>query len=366
MSQRILVVDDDPEALQLIGLIMRRHGFEPILVQSGAEAFQFLAHNIPDLILLDVMMPGMDGNEVCQRIRSDSRTAHVPVVMLTARSGTANQVEGLLAGADDYLVKPASSNELITSVQTALARAAEPREQKTARVISILGVRGGVGATTLAVNLAAALAGQMQTVLIDFEASGSAAIHLGASPTRSLGDLAAYAADSLDRESIEAALTSYPNGLKLLASAKSTLDAQRASAILNHLRNACDVCLLDLGAGLSELALALAPRSHVLLLALDADRVTLTQAAQIIHESSEADSPWPELRLVRINRLGASDEAALSSIRSALGKDATVIGPASNAMYQSLESGQPLVISQPDHPVAAQIRALAASLMNPA
>ena len=181
-----------------------------------------------------------------------------------------------------------------------------------------------------------------------------------------LGDLAAYPIDSLDRDCIEAVLASHPSGLKLLAAAKSAMDARHASAILHHLRNAYDVCLLDLGAGSSELALALVPRSHVLLLALDADRVTLAQAEQIIGESSEAGSPWPELRLVHINRLGASDQAAQSAIRSALGKGAALIGAASDAMDQSLESGQPLVVGQPDHPVAAQIRALATWLISPA
>src|SRR5512136_3042015 len=86
MGQQILIVDDDPDALDLIGLILRRHGYEPVGVLSGTEALQFLAHDVPDLIVLDVMMPGLDGNAVCQQIRADSRTASIPVVMLTARS----------------------------------------------------------------------------------------------------------------------------------------------------------------------------------------------------------------------------------------------------------------------------------------
>jgi DNA-binding response OmpR family regulator len=365
MSQQVLVIDDDPDALEMIGLILQQRGFEPVLVQSGQAAFEFLSHDIPALIILDVMMPGMDGNEVCQQIRADSRTAQVPVVMLTARSATANQVEGLLAGADDYLVKPISSEELIASVQNALARAVQPPKQKTARVISVLGVRGGVGASTLAANLAVTLAGQMRTVLIDLEAGGAAALHLGASAQYGLDDLAACS-PGYDRDSIEAALTPHPSGLKLLASARTALEAQPAGAILNHLRNAYDVCLLDLGAGLSELALALAPRSHVLLLALDADRATLTQAGQIIRELSETGSPWPEVKLVQINRPGVADPVAPSAIRFELGQEAFVIGPAPDAIYQSLVIGQPLVISQPDHPVVAQIRALATGLIKSA
>ena len=133
MNPRILIVDDDPDALALIGMILRANGFDSIAVESGPQALAFLAHDVPDLIILDVMMPQMDGNEVCQLIREDSRTAHVPVVMLTARSATANQVEGLLAGADDYLVKPSSRDELVASVRAALARATSAPDRRSAR-----------------------------------------------------------------------------------------------------------------------------------------------------------------------------------------------------------------------------------------
>jgi len=366
MNPRILIVDDDPDALELIGMILRLNGFDPIPVQSGFEALAFLAHDVPDLIILDVMMPQMDGNQVCQRIREDSRIANVPVVMLTARSATAHQVEGLLAGADDYLVKPSSREELITSIRTALARAASAPAKKGTQVISVLGARGGVGATTLAVNLAALYATENRTVLIDFEPGGTAALHLGLSPSRGLSDLLACPADDLDLASIEAVLTCHPSGLSLLASANAAMDVVRAGVILNHLRAAYDVCVCDLGAGLNPLIQALAPRSNTLVLALDADRVTLAQAEKVITGSSEAESPWPAVRLVRVNRLGAPDDASQTAIRSILGQSPTIIGPAPEAMYQSLERGQPLVMSQSDHPVAAQIRALADSLMSAA
>jgi MinD-like ATPase involved in chromosome partitioning or flagellar assembly len=181
-----------------------------------------------------------------------------------------------------------------------------------------------------------------------------------------LADLLAYPTDSLDLPTIEAALTQHRSGLSLLASTVAPVEVARASVILTQLRTAFDVCLFDLGAGLSQTAQAIAPRSNVLVLAIDSDRVTLAQAEKVISCASEAGSAWPEVKLVRISRLGAPDDAAQSAIRSTLGKEATVIGPSPDAMYQVLESGQPLVMSQPDHPVAVQIRTLAASLVSAA
>ena len=366
MNERILIVDDDEDDLNLIGMILKRHGYEPIKVKSGQEALEFLSHSLPDLIVLDVMMPEMDGNEVCKQIRADSRMTDIPVVMLTARSETANQIEGLLAGADDYLVKPVSSEDLLANVQAALARAANAPITKTTEVISVLGTRGGVGATTLAVNLAVTLASHVRTVLIDLEANGTAAIHLGLSPTCGLGDLLLYPADAIDMDSIENSLLLHPSGLNLLAASSLPMDAARAGVILGELRQVYDVCVIDLGAGLNPVVQAIAPHSRVLILALDADRVTLAQAEHVIQGIGESRLPLPELKLVRVNRLGTPDDAALAAIQAALGRPASVLGPASDAMYQSLERGEPLVLSQPDHPVTAQIRALAASLIGAA
>ncbi len=346
MSQRILVVDDEVDTLEMIGFMLRRCGFEVTLAQSGPEALTLLAHHVPDLIILDVMMPGMDGNKVCQQIRADSRMSFVPLVMLTARSGTPHQVQGLLSGADEYLVKPVDQDELVNCIQTVLARSTSSREKKSAQVISILGAKRKVGATTLAVNLALTLAAQVNTVLVDVEPGGEAALRLGLSPARGLGDLRAVTADHLNLASVEAALTPHPNGLRMLASADAPLDAVRASVILNHLRTMCDVCLLDLGAGADKLALALASRSNVLILALDSDRATLAQARQIIGEVKEAASPWPAVKLVHINRVGTPDDAAQAAIQSALGNEpVTVMGPAL------------------DDPTAVQLRAFAESLI---
>ena len=364
MSQRILVVDDEADTLDLIEFMLRRYGFEVILAQSGPEALKLLSHDIPDLIILDVMMPGMDGNQVCQQIRADSRTSFVPLVMLTARSDTSHQVQGLLSGANEYLVKPVTQDELVNCVQTVLARSLVGREKKSAQVISILGAKSGVGATTLAVNLALTLAAQVNTVLVDVEPGGSAALRLGLSPAHGLGGLRTYTADHLNLASVEVALTPHPSGLRLLASADAPMDAVRAGVILNHLRAMCDVCLLDLGAGADELALALTSRSNVLILALDSDRETLAQASRVIGEVKEAASPWPVLKLVHINRVGTPDDVAQAAIQAALGNEpVTMMGPAFDALQQASESGQPLVISRPDDPIAVQLRAFAESLI---
>lgn len=130
MSKRILIVDDEPRYLRLLEANLRTEGYEVITAQDGVQALDvFSAHPI-DLVLLDVMMPRLNGFGVCQRLREFS---NVPIVILTARGEEQDRVRGLDLGADDYLVKPFSATELLARVRAVLRRAQPPAEVGQAR-----------------------------------------------------------------------------------------------------------------------------------------------------------------------------------------------------------------------------------------
>lgn len=117
MNARILVVDDDVALAEMIGIVLGTEGYEVTYCHCGATALDTFRQHDPDLVLLDVMLPGMDGIEICTRIRLES---DVPIVMLTARSDTADVVAGLEAGADDYVPKPFKPKELVARVKARL------------------------------------------------------------------------------------------------------------------------------------------------------------------------------------------------------------------------------------------------------
>ena len=119
MSTRILVVDDDTALSEMIGIILTAEGYEPSYCADGASAVNVFHDSDPDLVLLDLMLPGVDGVEICRHIREES---DVPVIMLTARTDTQDVVSGLEAGADDYVTKPFKSKELLARVSTRLRR----------------------------------------------------------------------------------------------------------------------------------------------------------------------------------------------------------------------------------------------------
>jgi two-component system response regulator MtrA len=123
MKGRVLVVDDDTALAEMIGIVLRSEGFEPSFCADGDGALAAFRQTQPDLVLLDLMLPGKDGNEVCRLIRAESG---VPIVMLTAKSDTIDVVVGLESGADDYISKPFKPKELIARVRARLRRSDEP------------------------------------------------------------------------------------------------------------------------------------------------------------------------------------------------------------------------------------------------
>ncbi|CAN5430760.1 two-component system response regulator MtrA [soil metagenome] len=117
MNARILVVDDDTAISEMIGIVLKGEGYEPQFAGDGAEAIELFRTMRPDLVLLDLMLPGIDGIQVCAAIRAESG---VPIIMLTAKGETTDVVKGLESGADDYVVKPFNPKELVARIRTRL------------------------------------------------------------------------------------------------------------------------------------------------------------------------------------------------------------------------------------------------------
>jgi len=123
----VLVVDDDLDIARFIEVNLKLEGFDVLLAHDGEQALGIITAGLPDLALLDVMMPRIDGVELCRRLRSDPLTASLPIIMLTAKSLSADKVVGLTAGADDYIIKPFDTLELVARVRSTLRRNAEMR-----------------------------------------------------------------------------------------------------------------------------------------------------------------------------------------------------------------------------------------------
>jgi two-component system, OmpR family, phosphate regulon response regulator PhoB len=126
----ILIVDDERDLLSLLDFNLRQAGFETVLAATGEGALRELRRKVPDLVLLDLMLPDISGTEVCRQVKTDARTKNVPVVMLTAKGEEVDKVVGFELGADDYVTKPFSVRELVLRLKAVLRRASAPPPEK--------------------------------------------------------------------------------------------------------------------------------------------------------------------------------------------------------------------------------------------
>jgi two-component system phosphate regulon response regulator PhoB len=137
-KSKVLVVDDEPDAVELVAFNLKKAGFEVATAEDGVEALDKAKEALPDLIVLDVMLPQIDGLEVCRNLRRDAKTAAVPILMLTAKGSEVDRVLGLELGADDYVTKPFSPRELILRIKKLLRPRHTDQEREQLRFGEIL------------------------------------------------------------------------------------------------------------------------------------------------------------------------------------------------------------------------------------
>jgi len=228
---KILVIDDDAELLEMIRLLLeQRGGHQTVLSADGADGLAKALADPPDLAIVDVMMPGVSGYEICRQLRANPPTTSIPIIILTARGQLVDRQAALDAGADHYMAKPVMMMELLEQVNDLLAKRAAEKPPVLAGTVVLMSLRGGVGVTTLAVNLAATLAqtggdsppvegteGGRTACLVDLcPSSGHVALQLGLRPEPNWSDL--IQASIPDAQVIEAHLLQHASGLRVLAS----------------------------------------------------------------------------------------------------------------------------------------------------
>ncbi len=375
MPQKILVVDDDRDSLKLIGLMLQRHGYQITVAQTGAQALSKAEAEVPDLIILDVMMPDIDGYEVCRRLRANPQMAHLPIIMFTAKTQVTDKVAGFQAGADDYLTKPIHPAELTTRVEAMLRRArvqGEPAPTVTARIVGFLGAKGGVGTTTLVVNVAASMAhpdiGQGKRIVMAelAQGAGTAGLQLGFAHPSGLVTLMSTAVEELDQRLVESQLIEH-NGVRMLLAPVETrstfLPVPQVEATVSHLASVSDLLLLDLGTVLDAAAQAAVKLCRYIVLVVEPQRVALALAQAILSDLGTMDVLRDRIGIVLFNRAPSATSVSKTTIEKLLGDVITVIPPAPELAFQAAEVGVPMVQFQPDSLASSQIRDLAKYLL---
>jgi len=373
MRGKILVVDDDPSALRLISYTLRVEGYEVVTAENGSQALAAVAQEYPALVVLDVMMPGMSGLEVCHRLRASPHTAHMPILMLSAKGKVEDRVTGLRAGADDYVPKPVDPSELVARVEALMLRAnrsAPPRPR--ARVLAFLGAKGGVGTTTVAVNVALAMAQQGADVIVaDLHPHlGTVCPLMGLDPPHSLAGLAEVEPASIHPRDIEGRLVRHVDGARVLTSrrdalseSQAELSAEHVEAILNGLSTMADVVVLDLPLDLTSVGRSALARCDMVALVTEADRIAVECARRQLALLRQAGIMGELVAVVVVNRSSPVSTMTPVELQRLLGVSKLAMVPqAREVCAEAVQRGVPLVVSQPDHLAVRILRQLAQRL----
>jgi DNA-binding response OmpR family regulator len=248
---RVLLVDDQTGVLEMLGMFFERAGFEVDKTTDGESALQNINEAIPDILVLDVMMPGKSGIEVCKQLRSNPKTAQLPIIMLSAKGEVDDKLMGFEAGADDYVAKPVARQELLARANALLHRA-QFTKIPTARIITFVGAKGGVGTTTVAINVAAALnATEKSVTLVEMQSHpGTMVHHLNMALAQDLGDLLALQPAELNWREVNRRVLQHTSGIRLLTApqdaADLTLSPEHAKGIIDALTLRADYLMLDI------------------------------------------------------------------------------------------------------------------------
>lgn len=381
MAEKILIIDDDLDTLRLVGLMLQKQGYQISAASNGSQGLTKAFEERPDLILLDVMMPDMDGYEVTRRLRKNPATDTIPILLFTAKTQLDDKVTGFEVGADDYLTKPTHPTELQAHVRALLARSSQRDSQGIVtaihehhgHVIGVLAVRGGLGVTTVASNLAASLFTRTQADVILAELTpghGTLGLDFGISNQVVLREILHGGVVEVTREKVQSALIPHSSGLKLLLASENPRDVTLTSQVKNYealvtrLSTFARFIVLDLGTGLPNFVQKLLPMCDERIVVVEGMSNTMRHTKLLIDDIASLEINRKSIHVVLNNRVRTEVQMSLNQAQDKLGH--SIVGaltPAPELFLQAIRTQTPAVICQPTNVTAQQFMKIADAIV---
>jgi len=318
---KILVVDDDPAGQRLIKYILTPEGYEVITASNGILGLQMATQQSPDLVVLDIMLPGLDGFEVCRRLRDGSNTANISIVMLSGKAQETDRDTGLKMGADAYLIKPVDRRELIETVNRLLNKRTAFVKQRQGKIITLIGARGGVGTSTISTNISVALADEgHSTLLVDLSPSFSIlADMMGLTVEHSAAGLFRGTGGVISPGVIKELMVDHPSGVKLLwadvfPEEYGSVTRENLDRLLQETGNLSDFVIVDVPASPSDHAVAALTAADIVVLVTGAARESLERVDTSVTRLSRFGIKSNRIKLILIDRSGNASSPTVSSV----------------------------------------------------
>jgi CheY-like chemotaxis protein/MinD-like ATPase involved in chromosome partitioning or flagellar assembly len=375
MSEKIMIVDDDPDTVKFINIMLSRLGYNVVSAVSGMEALEKVQVEHPDLIILDVMMPGMDGYEVSRNLRRNPKTATTPILMFTAKTTIEDKLAGYDAGVNLYLTKPIHPIDLQANIRNLLAQKLTKVDivGDKGYIVGILSATGGAGVSTVALNLAITYAKKYNVKVIAAEmkpGQGSWALDLNLTEPAGLPNLLRMEMDDITMEAVSRELIQTNFAVKILSASNKTEFVEYAVAIsqldkvLTHLSNLATVVFLDIGTSFHPGFNTILNQCNELIMVVEPQPVPIKRSKLLSSELHlKGFGSVKTMSTVLVNRTRSDIVLNISQVEQILGYPAVMgFPPVVEQAYRAADRAIPLIAVQPDGIIAMQFNTLASQI----
>lgn len=384
MEKLVLIIDDDVDTLQLVGTMLERKGFKIAAAANGSKGLELAQQQKPDIILLDVMMPGIDGFEVARRLRANETTQYIPIIFFTAKSQVDDKIEGFEAGGDDYLTKPIHPSELILRINKILSKPRtgalgqelenEPLKQNKGKVIGIVAAKGGYGVSTFAINLGFALRSKLekksQLCIAEYRAgSGDVGSYLGFDESKGLTNLLRNNV-GITIEDVEAETVPFTKEISLLLSSHSPEDQQIESKenqyhhITNALSRLNEITILDLGSEFVTKPSDVLKLCNTIILLVEPNKHSVNRSKALYKWILKQSIAPEQIKIVIYNKVRLEITVPATQIADQMEVPIDAyFSPAPEFAFQAATMHQPMIAVRHDSLIANQFQKFADKLL---
>ncbi|HXD12107.1 MAG TPA: response regulator [Anaerolineales bacterium] len=375
---RVLLIDDEQFYFKLIRKTLKEAEYDLEYAQSGNDGLAKIPVYNPELLIVDLKLPGMDGFQVLERLRRDPKFAHIPVIVITAQDELSEKLKAFELGADDYLVKPFQPEELVARMgilarrgkAMQIAQQLETKGKSSGALITVHSLRGGLGCSSIVVNLGLAFykLWSKPTLLVDgVLTAGQVALMLDAKPSATWENLVGMEAEAIDDDVVGEMMGSHKSGVRYIASprypiAADTFSHEVLKVFADGLRSSNDFILVDTSHDFSDMTIHMLSMSSTILLVMAPEMASLRTTVSAFEIYDRLGIPLEKVKVV-LNNNSSSPAIKQAQLEKVLKRNVDFVLPfEAGEVNRALNFGQPFILNNPDLPICLNLEKMAYAL----
>jgi pilus assembly protein CpaE len=377
---RVLLIDDEQFYFKLIRKSLKESEYEIEYAQSGNEGLSKIPSFNPEMLIVDLKLPGMDGFEVLERLRRDPKFSHVPVIVITAQDELSEKLRAFELGADDYLVKPFQPEELAARMGILARRgmaaqlAYESKAKTSAAIYTVHSLRGGLGCSSIVVNLGLAFhkLWNKDTLLVDgVLTAGQVALMLDAKPVATWENLVGVEVENMDDAVANEMMCAHKSGIRYIASPRYPIAADTFSQDVLHafagkLKASNEFILVDASHDFSDMTIHMLSLSSTILLVMAPEMASLRTTVSALEIYDRLGIPLEKVKII-LNNNSSSPAIKQAQLEKVLKRSIDFVLPyEAGEVNRALNFGQPFILRNPDLPICLALEKMAYALSDDA